>query len=316
MGKAALQRLYRADHVKALTRTGWARDHADTARAQAEALEDLEADADFLFRFGRERDAQGIADAGPEQVADADRGLDSAADQPASLGYAKVQRAIDRFGKSHVGSDREEYVRGLHRHFVFVKIVVLQQLDMIERAFDEGLGAGLAVLFQQVLLEAAGVDADTDRAAIGLGGPDHFRHAVVAADVSGIDAQAGSASIGSFKRALVVKVDIRNDRDAGGFGDLAQRRGAFDVRARDADDVGTGILAAADLVDRGYGIRRQGVGHCLHGDRSVPANGNTADHDLAALATRDIAPGTDRGHGPSIGTKEPVRKASKPARQT
>jgi hypothetical protein len=54
--------------------------------------------------------------------------------------------------------------------------MVLQQLDMVERAFDQRLGAGLAIFLEQVLLEAAGIDADADRAAIGLGGVDHFVH--------------------------------------------------------------------------------------------------------------------------------------------
>ena len=111
---------------------------------------------------------------GPQQVADADRRLDRAADQPAGLGDAEVQRAIDRVGELHVGGDGEEHVARLHRHLVFVEVVVLQQLDVVERAFDQRLGAGLAVFLEQVLLEAAGVDADADRAAVGLGRADHF----------------------------------------------------------------------------------------------------------------------------------------------
>ena len=69
-----------------------------------------------------------------------------------------------------IGGDREEHVARLHRDLIFVEVVVLEQLDMIERAFDQRLGAGLAIFFEQVLFEAAGVDADADRAAIGLGG--------------------------------------------------------------------------------------------------------------------------------------------------
>ena len=38
---------------------------------------------------------------------------------------------------------------------------------MVERAFDQRLGAGLAIFLEQVLLEAAGVDPDADRAAVG-----------------------------------------------------------------------------------------------------------------------------------------------------
>ena len=52
--------------------------------------------------------------------------------------------------------------------------MVLEDPDMVERAFDQGLGAGLAIFFEQVALEAAGIDADPDRAAVRLGGVDHF----------------------------------------------------------------------------------------------------------------------------------------------
>jgi hypothetical protein len=83
--------------------------------------------------------------------------------------------------------------------------VILEQADMVQRGFDERFGTGLAIFLQQVPLEAAGIDADPDRAAIGLGGVDHFPHAIGRADIAGIDAQACRARIGRFQRALVVK---------------------------------------------------------------------------------------------------------------
>ena len=89
-------------------------------------LQDLEADADFLLGLGRERDADRVADAEPEQGADADRRLDRAADQAAGLGDAEVERAIDRFGELLVGGDREENVGRLHRHLIFVEVMVLR----------------------------------------------------------------------------------------------------------------------------------------------------------------------------------------------
>ena len=156
--------------------------------------------------------------------------LDRAADQPAGLGDAEVQRAIDRIGELHVGGDREEHVARLHRDLVFVEIVVLQQLDMVERAFDQRLGAGLAIFLEQVLLEAAGVDADADRAAIGLGGADHFGHALGRADIARVDAQARGAGIGRFERALVVEMDVGDDRHAAGADDLVEVRGRFGRR--------------------------------------------------------------------------------------
>ena len=73
--------------------------------------------------------------------------------------------------------------------------MVLEQLDVIERALDQRVGARLAVFLEQVLLEAAAVDPDADRAAVGLGGADHLGDALAAADVAGVDAQAGGARV-------------------------------------------------------------------------------------------------------------------------
>ncbi len=92
--------------------------------------------------------------------------------------------------------------------------MILEHADMVERAFDQRLGAGLAIFFEQVLLEAAGIDPDADRAAIGLGGVDHFPYPLGRADVAGIDAQAGRAGISRFERALIVEMDVGNDRHA------------------------------------------------------------------------------------------------------
>ena len=70
-------------------------------------------------------------------------------------------------GELLVGGDREEHVGRLHRDLVLVEVMVLEDADMVERAFDQRLGAGLAIFLEQVLLEAAGIDADADRAAVG-----------------------------------------------------------------------------------------------------------------------------------------------------
>ena len=70
-------------------------------------------------------------------------------------------------GELLVGGDGEEHVARLHRDLIFAEAVVLEDADMVERAFDQRLGAGLAIFLEQVLLEAAGIDADADRAAVG-----------------------------------------------------------------------------------------------------------------------------------------------------
>ena len=264
------------------------------------ALQDLEADADLLLGLGRERDPDRVADPEPEQGADADRALDGAAAQPARLGDAEVQRAVDRVGELLVGGDGEEDVGRLHRHLIFAEIMVLEQPDMVERALDQRLGAGLAIFFEQVALEAAGIDPDPDRAAIGLGGVDHLAHPLGRADIAGIDAQAGGAGVGGLERALVVEMDVGDDRHPRGADDLPQRRGRFLVGAGDPDDVRARFLAAADLVDRRPDVGGDGVGHGLHRDRRVAADRHGADHDLAGRTARDVAPRAD-AHPAHIG---------------
>ena len=67
-------------------------------------------------------------------------------------------------------------------------------LGVIERALDHRLGARLAILLQQVLLQRAGIDADAHRAAMVLGGLHDVRTRCADADIAGIDAQAGRAA--------------------------------------------------------------------------------------------------------------------------
>ena len=218
-----------------------------------------------------------------------------------------MQRAIDLFGELLIGGDGKEQVAGLYRDLEFVKVVILQQLDMVERTFDQGIGARLAIFFEQILFERTAIHADADRAAIGLGRIDHLLHPRGRPDIAGVDAQACRTGIGGFERALIVEMDISDDRHAACADDLFQRGGAFDIGAGYADDVDTGILATADLRDRRLRVAGRRVGHRLHGDGGITADGDVADHDLAALATRDVTPGTN-GHAILYNAAGPARQ--------
>ena len=196
-----LERLDRADHVEALARAARAGNDPHAAAADAERLQDFVADADFFLGLRRQRHADGVADPGPQQLADAERRLDRPADQPAGLGHAEVERAIDLARELLIGGDGEEHVAGLHRDLVVAEIMVLEDPDMVERAFDQSLGARLAIFFEQVLFEAAGVDPDADRAAVGLGGGDHFLDPLSAPILPGLmRRQAAPASAASSAR--------------------------------------------------------------------------------------------------------------------
>ena len=215
-----------------------------------------------------------------------------------------MQRAIDCIGQALIGGDSQEDVAGFHRDLVFVEVVVLQQLDVIHRAFDQRFGAGLAVFFQQIAFKTSGIDPDADRAAIRFRCPHDFGDPFAAADVAGIDAEAGGTGIGSFQRALVVEMDIGDQRHPRRLHDLPESRGAFLIGAGDPDDIGTRFLASADLVDGRAGIGGWRVRHRLHGNGRIAADRCVADHDPAALAAFDRAPGADGIHvrGPFAGS--------------
>jgi hypothetical protein len=100
----------------------------------------------------------------------------------------------------------------------------------------------------------------------------------------GLMRRQAAPAVGRLERALVVEVDVGDDRDPRRADDLAERGGAVLVGTRDADDVGARRPRSGGS-GRSSPLRRTcGVGHRLHGDRRVAADRHVADHDLAALA--------------------------------
>ena len=160
----------------------------------------------------------------------------------------------------------------MHADLELEEVVVLEDLGVVERALDHRLGAGLAVFLQQLALQRAGIDADAHRAAMVLGRLDHFAHALGRADIAGIDAQASGAVLGGLDRALIVEMDVGDDRHLHLADDMLQRRRRFLVGARDADDIGAGPLEGLDLLDRRLDVMGQRVGHRLDGDRGIAAD--------------------------------------------
>src|SRR3546814_993587 len=67
-----LEPLHGADDVETLPRAARARHDADAAGPEAERFQYLVADAHLFLGFGRQADADRVADPGPQQAADAD----------------------------------------------------------------------------------------------------------------------------------------------------------------------------------------------------------------------------------------------------
>jgi len=179
------------------------------------------------------------------------------------------------------------------RYLEFVKVIILQDLDVIHAAFDHRVGARLTVFFKQVFFQRAGVHTDPDRTVIVPGGLDHLFDAGLVADIAGVDPQAGGPRFGGFDPAFVVKVDVGDDRHADFGNDLPECAARRFVGHRHTDDISTRFGGGVHLRDGRPDVSRQRIRHRLHADRCIAPHRHVADHDLTALAAVDVAPRAD-----------------------
>src|SRR3546814_14479393 len=100
--------------------------------ADADTFQYLAPDADLIDRIGRERNAQRVADARPQQHPDPDRRFHRPADQPTRLGDPQVQRIIAGVGPPLIGGDRKKHVRCLPPALESTEIAFLKTLDLID----------------------------------------------------------------------------------------------------------------------------------------------------------------------------------------
>jgi hypothetical protein len=274
---------------------------------QAERLQHLEADLDLLDRVGRQRHPDRVADPRPQQHAEPDRGLDRAAAQTARFGDTEMKRIVAGLGKLLIGGHREKHVGCLARDLELEEVVVLEDLGMVKRAFDHRLGAWFSVALEEIAFERDGINADPHRAAVILCRLDHLADARRGADVAGIDTQARRTTLRRFDRALVMEVDVGDDRHRHLSDDLLQSQCGLLVGAGNSNDVRTGSLERPDLRDRRRYVTRFGVGHRLHRDWCIAADRYLADMDLAALTAVDVAIGPD-AHSATLAQLIPCKR--------
>ena len=149
---------------------------------------------------------------------------------------------------------------------------------MVHGAFYHSLRHRRTVFRQDVLFQAAAVDADADGHVLGVAGVGHSLDAVVAADVAGVDADFVRTRVQGGQRSAVVKVDISHDRDIhllfDGGHDGGVRRGGH----RHADDLAAGLRHALGLGHIARYVLDRHIQHSLHGNRV-----RAADFDIANL---------------------------------
>jgi len=92
-----------------------------------------------------------------------------------------------------------------------MKIIVLQDFDVIKAAFDHRIGAWFGVFIQQMLFQAASVHANADRTIMITRGFDHLFDTLFIADITGIDAQTGGPCLCRLDPAFVMEMNVGND---------------------------------------------------------------------------------------------------------
>ena len=252
-----------------------------------QTFEDIETYLDFLYRIGGQRDTQGVAYPLGQQHAQTDGGLDRAGTKASGLGDPQVQGLFDLPGQLAVGGHGHEDIGGLETDLVFLKIELVENIDMTQGRFHQGIRGRFAVFFLQVLFQRTGIDADTDRHAAIPCRIDQGTHPIGLADIAGIDTQTVHAQLQHAQGNAVVKMDIGNQRHIDLLADPAKGLGRLHAGHRDTHDVCTGLFQRADLRDRGGHIGGFGIGHALHRNWRVAPYRDIAHHNLTRLASHD-----------------------------
>ena len=121
---------------------------------------------------------------------------------------------------------------------------------MVHAAVDHALCRHAAVAGKDLLFQGARVHADADRHMMRTRAVCDHPYAVLAADVSGIDAQFGNAVLHGAERQTVIEMDIRYQRHGTAVHQCAHRAHAFLVIYRNAHDIASRIRQLADLGQR------------------------------------------------------------------
>ena len=101
---------------------------------------------------------------------------------------------------------------------------------MGKRALNQSLRRGMAVLFKKVFLQTAPVHADADRNMVRLAAVGDGLDPFLAPDVSGVDADFGSAVFRCLDGEPVVKVNVGNERQGRNVADFAESFRGLHIR--------------------------------------------------------------------------------------
>ena len=243
-------------------------------------------------RFGQ-RNADRIADTVRQKRSDTDSTLDAPLDPVPCLGDAQVERIIHPFPlhrvhQKPVGRHHDPRIARLHRHHNLIERLLATDAQELHRRGYHAFGR-IAPLVENALRERTVIHAYADRhTALPALVDEGFELPVRRVIVSGIDTHLIHV-FRSDRSHFGHEMDVRND---GGIAPLLPQTADDPLQilslptplGRQPDDRPPGPENAFDLPDAGFGILGVGIGHRLHGDRTIPSDHNPSDADFTARA--------------------------------
>ena len=194
-----------------------------------------------------------------------------------------MQRIVALLGGQAVGLDHRLHIGGLDRDGDLVVVILFNQRDVVQRAVHHRLRGGVAVLCQDVLFQAAGVDPHADGDIVLLAALHHLAHPVLVADVAGVDAHLVHPGRHRFQRQPVVEVDIRHNRHTYRLLEVLDQRHRLQIGDGRADDLAARRLQTLCLLDACRKVLGRRVEHRLDGDRRAAAHLHLADQNLSGF---------------------------------
>ncbi|CCX37078.1 putative uncharacterized protein [Clostridium sp. CAG:1013] len=154
---------------------------------------------------------------------------------------------------------------------------------MVQSALAQGLRGRGAVLGQNVLFQGAGIHPDADGNPMGTAGVRHGLHPGILSDVAGVDTDLIDAGSHCFQGQLVVKMDIRHQRDAYLLFDGGDQGHSLFIGDSSPEDLTARLLQTHRLGHTARNIRGGHIEHGLHRHRRAAANSHASCHHLFRL---------------------------------
>ncbi|MNC35247.1 hypothetical protein D3C75_837230 [compost metagenome] len=182
-----------------------------------------------------------------------------------------------------------------------MEIKFFQNSDMIQGAFNHGFRGRIAVFLQEMALQGTGIDADTDRNAFFLTGFDNCFDFVPASNVTRIDAHLVDAVLYRQQSQLIIKMNIRHQRNMNPRLNLLNCCCRFFIVDRHAHKLTARFFQPQDFGYCCFDISCFGCTHALNSNLVVSPNNNPANIDGTGLVSQEhgFLPHNDQSSTPS-----------------